>query len=216
MWFKLSRPYSRSEILEAAGKALVKGKRKKAIAWYQKLLKTDPGDHVVHGKIAPQLAETKQFSESWSSFKASGEGYLRMGFVDKALSMYIQATRYMPKEIEAWETVTRLQLDRRLRADAVKTLINGHRYFRHRKHRQKAIRLLRKAKEIDPWHFEVTLNLARLLAKAGERKDALRLLNELAEREHGYKLRRICGALLRISPTPASALRWLRATLFGT
>jgi tetratricopeptide (TPR) repeat protein len=93
MCFKFRRSYSRSEILEAAGKALARGKHKKAIAWYQKLLKADPADHVTHGKIAPVLAETRQFSESWSSFKASGEGYIRMGFVDKALSMYIQATR---------------------------------------------------------------------------------------------------------------------------
>jgi tetratricopeptide (TPR) repeat protein len=216
MWFKLRKPYSRSEILEAAGKALAKGKRKKGIAWYQKLLKADSEDHVVHGKIAPLLAETRQFPESWSSFKASAEGYLRKGFDDKALSIYIQATRYIPREIEAWEAVTRLQVNRRLRADAVKTLINGHRHFRHRKRRQKAIRLLYKAKEIDPWHFEVTLNLARLLVKTGERKRALQLLNELAEREQGCKLRRICGALVRISPTPVSIGRWLRVALFST
>jgi tetratricopeptide (TPR) repeat protein len=216
MWFKFRKPYSRSEILEAAGKALAKGKRKKGIAWYQKLLKADPEDHVVHGKIAPLLAETRQFPESWSSFKASAEGYLCKGFDDKALSIYIQATRYIPREIEAWEAVTRLQVNRRLRADAVKTLINGHRHFRHRKRRQKAIRLLCVAKQLDQWNVEVTVTLARLLAKAGEKRRALQLLAELAEREQGCERRRICGALVRISPTPASVGQWLRAALFST
>ena len=47
MWFKRQKPYSRTKILEAAGKAQSKGKLKKAIAKYQILLKVDPEDHEV-------------------------------------------------------------------------------------------------------------------------------------------------------------------------
>jgi tetratricopeptide (TPR) repeat protein len=216
MWFKRRKPYSRSAIIEAAGKAQAKGQTKKAIAEYLKVLKADPDDHVVHGKVAPLLAKTKQFSESWSSFKAAGEGYNLGGFGEKALSIYVQATRCVPLEVEAWETVTRLQLNRGLRADSVNTLLKGHRYFRRRDLRQKAVHLLRKAWEITPWHFEVTFELARLLAKTGEKEEALRLLHGLLEREQSRNLRRIRGAILKISPTPASAWQWLRAALSGT
>lgn len=210
MWFKRHKPYSRTEILEAAGKAQAKGKTKKAIAEYMKVLEANPDDHVVHGKVAPLLARTKQFSRSWSSFMAAGQGYELGGFGDKALSVYTHAARCMPLQVEAWESVTRLQLSRGLREDAVNTLLKGHRHFRGRRLREKAIRLLRRACEVIPRHFEVTFELARLLAKTGEKDEALRLLRGLAEREEGANLRRIRGAILRLSPTPASAWLWLR------
>ncbi len=213
MWFKRNKSYSRSEILDAAGKARARGRRKRAIAEYQKLLKADPGDYVVHGKIAPLLAERRNYSESWSSFKAAGEGYLHKGFVDKAKSVYIQAARHLPYEIEAWKAVVRLHLDRGHRADALKTLIDGRRYFRRRSQRAEAICLLRMAQGISPDHFDVTFDLAHLLAKTGEREEAVRLLEGLAAREQGHNLRRTRGALLRISPSPSSAWLWLRAAL---
>lgn len=215
-WFKRQESYSRSELLEAAGKAQAKGKTKKAIAGYLKVLEANPDDHIVHGKVAPLLAKTKQFPESWSSFKAAAEGYERLGFGDKALSMYIQATRCMPLKIETWETVTKLQMSRGLKADSLNTLLKGHRCFRRRSLRQKAIYLLRKAWEITPWHFEVTFELARLLAKTGHKEEALKLLYGLAQREHKHNLRRVRAAILKISPSPGSAWRWLRVALSGT
>jgi tetratricopeptide (TPR) repeat protein len=216
MLFKRRKSRTRSEILETAGKAQAKGKRKKAIVEYRKLLKTDPQDYVVHGKIAPLLAEAQKFSESWSSFKAAGEGYLHKGFDDKARSVYIQATRYLPNEIEAWEAVVGLQLDKGQRADALKTLFDGRRHFRRSSHRQEAIHLLRMAWDISPWHFEVTFDLAQLLAKTGEKEEALKLLNGLAERERGRNLRHIRGAILRTSPAIGSLWRWLRTALSNT
>ncbi|MFQ5353484.1 MAG: tetratricopeptide repeat protein, partial [Thermodesulfobacteriota bacterium] len=126
------------------------------------------------------------------------------------LSVYIQACRCVPLEVEAWEKVSRLQLSRGLREEAVNTLLKGQRFFRGRALREKAIRLLRRAWEVVPWHFEVTLELARLLAKNKDKDEALRLLRGLAGREEGRNLRRIRGAIMRISPTPASAWQWLR------
>ncbi|GMR05023.1 MAG: hypothetical protein BMS9Abin23_0947 [Thermodesulfobacteriota bacterium] len=214
MLFRRRRSYTRTEILEAAGKAQARGRTKKAIAHYKKVLKANPGDHVVHAKAAPLFARTKQFSESWSSFRAAGRGYAEKGFEEKALGVYTQATRYIPREIGAWEAVTSLQLARGLDADAVKTLIKGHRNFTHRSLRPKAIQLLRRAREISPWNFEVTFELARLLSKTGEAEEALRLLCGLAERARGRDLRRVRGALLRLSPTAGSLWRWLSSSVF--
>ncbi len=213
MWFKRNKSYSRSEILDAAGKARAKGRRKRAIAEYQKLLKADSGDYVVHGKIAPLLAEMRNYSESWSSFKAAGEGYLHKGFEDKAKSIYIQATRHLPYEIDAWKAVAELYLSRRHEADALKTLKDGRHNFRHRTQRAEAICLLRMAHDITPDRFDVTLDLAHLLAKTGKRVEAVRLLEGLAVRDQGHNLRRIRGSLLRISPSPSFAWHWLRAAL---
>lgn len=215
MWPKRAKSYSRSESLEAAGKAASRGKVKKAIGEYKKVLEADPGDHVVHGKLAPLHARAKKFREAWASFRAAGEGYLQKGFSAKAQSVYTQATRCIPEEVEAWEVLAGLQQERGLQADAVRTLLNGSFHFRRRQSRHKAVRLLRKAFGAAPWHFEVTLNLARITAKTGGKAEAIRLLNGLAEREKGRNLRTVRGAILRLSPTPASAWRWLRAAISG-
>ncbi|MFQ5441172.1 MAG: tetratricopeptide repeat protein [Thermodesulfobacteriota bacterium] len=212
MLFKGRKSHSRTEILETAGKAQARGKRRKAIAEYQKILKVDPDDYVVHGKIAPLLAGSRRFSDAWSSFEASGQGYIQRGFVAQALSVYTQATRHMPGVRDAWEAVIRLQLERGQEADAVKTALTGQRNFRTSALRPDAIRLLRKAWEISPWHYDVTVELARLLSKTGEKKEALRLLIGLAERARGRKLRQVRALILRISPTTGSLWRWLRAS----
>ena len=216
MFFKTSKPYSRARILEAAGKAQTKGKTGKAIAEYQKVLKEDPGDFQVHAKLAPLLAKKKRFGPAWSSFKTAGEGYALDGFGDKALSVYTQATHCMPMEIETWKAVSKLQRNRGLKVDSVNTLLEGHRNFRSRKLRPTAVYMLRKAAKIIPWHFEVTFELARLLAKTDKKEEALKLLNGLAERERKKQLRRIRGAIFKISPGAGSAWRWLRAAVGGS
>ncbi len=213
MWFTRDNSYDRFAILAAADKARAKGKFRKAIAAYRKVLEVDPYDHEIHGKLAPLLAETKQLPEAWSSFVAAGEGYIRDGYGDKALSIYTQASRYLPRQIEVWETISKLQVDRGRSPDAVKALLDGSLHFRRRKQQQHALRLLRKACDIEPWHFEATFHFARRLARAGGRQEALRLLGGLAERARGRNLRRTRGALFRMSPSLGAAWQWLRAAI---
>ncbi len=216
MFFKTSKPYSRAEALTAAGTAQNRGKTVKAITGYLSILEKDPNDLQVHAKLGPLLAKKKRFGEAWSSFKTAGEGYTLDGFGDKALSVYTQATRSMPMEIETWKAVSKLQRNRGLKVDSVNTLLKGHRNFRSRKLRPAAVYMLRKAWKIIPWHFEVTFELARLLAKTDKKAEALELLNGLAKREGRTNIRRIRGAIFKISPGAGSAWRWLRAALRGT
>jgi len=207
---------SRSEILEAAGRAQAKGRRKRAITEYQKLLKENGGDYIVHGKVAPLLAESRRYDEAWKSFKASGEGYLKDGFEDKAKSVYHQATRCLPNDLRGWQKVVQLHVDRGHRADALKTLREGRRHFSRRSHRREAITLLRMAFKLTPWKFDVTFDLARLFAKSGDHDNAMRLLLGLAERESGYNLRRVRGTILKMAPGAQTAWLWLRASLIST
>lgn len=213
MWFKRPKSYDRFAILAAADKARVKGRFRKAVAAYRQLLEVDPYDHEIHGKLAPLLAETKHLPEAWTSFAAAGEGYIREGYGDKALSIYTQASRYLPRQIEVWETIAKLQAERGRSPDAVKVLLVGSVHFRGRKQRQHAIRLLRKACEIEPWHLDATFDLARQLAKASSKQEAVWLLEGLAERVNGRNLRRARGALMRMSPSLGAAWRWLRAAI---
>ncbi len=122
----------------------------------------------------------------------------------------------MPMEIETWIAVANLQMNRGLNSDNVNKIIKANLNFSRRALRPEAIYLLRKAWKIIPWHFEVTFELGRLLGKIGKKEEALELLRELATREERRNLRRIRGAILKISPTPGSAWLWLRAAVRGT
>ncbi len=213
MWFTRNSSYDRFDILAAAEKARSKGRLRKAIAEYRKVLEVDPDDYGIHGKVAPLLAECKRLDEAWSSFVAAGKGYLEHGYVNQAVSIYMQAARYLPRKREVWETIARLQEERGLPADGVKALLDGYRYFQGRDDRPEAIRLLRLACTIQPWHFEATFLLAKVLVKAGDKAEAHALLDELAGRVEGRNRRRARAALFWMSPSLGAAWRWIRAAV---
>ncbi len=213
MWFKRDKAYDRLSIVAAADRAAAKRRVRKAIALYREVLAVDPADHVTHGKLAPLLAQRRQRAKAWASFVAAGEGYQHEDRFDKTLSIYLQAARYLPRQLEAWEAIASLYCELRQPADAVQALLDGCRHFRGRKHRLEEIRLLRRLREIEPWHFEASFTLARLLTKTGEKAEAERLLHSLAVRMQGWKLRRVRGALFRIAPSAGAAWRWLRAAV---
>lgn len=212
-WFRREKSYDRFAILAAAEKARARGKVRKAITEYRKVLEVDPSDHETHAKMAPLLAERRQLAEAWKSFVVAGEGYVRDMHEDKALGVYTQAARYLPRQIEVWRSIARLQVGRGRPADGVKALLDGSRHFRRRDDRPEAIRLLRLAGEIEPWHFEATYALARLLLKVGEKREARSHLEGLAERAKGRNRRRACATLFRMSPNFIGAWRWVRAAI---
>ncbi len=213
MLFTRHKSYDRFAILTAAENARARRRKRKAIAEYRKILEIDPTDHEIHAKIAPLLAQRKHLREAWSSFVTAGEGYIRDGYIDKALAVYTQAARYVPRQIEVWETIAKLQVERERRPDAIKALLDGSRHFRSRKLRLQGLRLLRRACEIESGHFEATFELAKRLAKAGEKKEARWLLDGLENWSRGRNLRRVRTKLFWMSPTPAAALRWVVAAV---
>ncbi len=180
------------------------------------MLEQEPGNPILLAKLAVLLAETNQLSEARERFAAAAERYEKQGFPEKALAVYVQASGFLPRRIELWEAISGLNLARSRRADAVAALLEGRTHFRRRKQRPLAIRLLRQATRIEPWHFEATFDLARTLAKSGSRAEADRLLQGLCERNRDTDLRRVRFEMLRRSPTPAAAWRWLRAAVRGT
>lgn len=214
MWFKRKSSYSRASIMEGAGKAAAKGRLKKAIAGYRRVIEVDPNDFDAHSRVAPLLARAGDIDGSWTSFRTIGETYRMRGFPAKAAGVYVQAARYMPKKSEVWENISALHLERGLKADAIEALIAGHRHFKGRA-RDIAIRLLEKAWGIEPWRYDVTRRLSKLLGKSGRKDEALKLLYGLAGRTRGGNLRRVRGQVFRLSPGLTPAWLWLRAAIKG-
>jgi tetratricopeptide (TPR) repeat protein len=205
--------YDRSRILDAAARARAKRQRVRAIELYRQVLAHEPQNAELHAKLAPLLAETGQPFDAWCSFKAVARSCLREGHPDQALAVYREATLFLPREPQAWQAVAQIQHKHGHGREAVETLLEGSRQFRTRWLRPQAIHLLRKARDVAPWEFEVVLELARLLAVSGQRHEARFLLEGLARRSEGERLRRVRAVQLRLAPGPAALWRWVEAAL---
>ncbi len=214
MVFRRRSSYRRLDIMDDAARAAARGRVRKAIAGYSRVLDVDPLDFEAHARVAPLFARTGEINRSWTSYRLVAETYLQKGFHAKAAGVYVQAARHMPKKKEVWESLCDVYLMRDLKADAVDALFNGHRNFRGR-YRETAIRLLEKAREIEPWRYDVTKRLARLLKKSGRNGEALSILQGLAAREQGRQLRKVRGDIFRLSPGFDTAWRWMRAAIKG-
>jgi len=205
--------YDRTRILDAAARARSRKKRERAIALYRWVLAAEPKNLELHGKLGPLLAESGQHFDAWSSFRTVARLHLRAGEADNALAAYREAALYLPQEVQAWQAIGRLQAKRGQRREAVETLLEGSRQFRTRWLRPQAIHLLRRARDLDPWNFEVVIDLACLLAIQEQGREAHMLLDGLVARSDGERLRRVRSAQFRIRPSPRAAWRWLEAAL---
>lgn len=203
------RSYDRDRLLAQAGVARRRGRRKKAIELYSRVLELEPNNLEIHRKLAPLLARARRRRDALASFARVAEGLAERGFADKAVGVCREAAGFYPTEVSVWEAIANLQLRREKPIDAIDALIEGRRKMRGRKRRPLAIRLLRRARAIDPGAVEPGLDLARLLARSGQRAEARQILEHLAARSRGRSRRRVRGALLRMSPTPRSLWRWL-------
>ena len=203
--------YDRTRILRDASRAQARGRIKKAITLYRRVLMVECSNAELHAKIAPLLARTGQYFDAWRSFRTAGRNLERIDRLDHALGTYREALRYLPHEIDAWLAVADLEVKLGRVRDAVKTLTKGRRHFRARHLRPQAICLLRSARTIDPLNGETVIGLARLLAKTKQRDEAELILNELASHSRGHQLRRVRAVQWRMTRTLATSWLWLRA-----
>ena len=205
--------YDRSRLLESAARAVASGRLGKAIALYRWVLAFEPTNAEIHLKLAPLLARRRARFDAWKSFQAAARACAGQGHPDRALAIYRQAAAALPHEVEVWQAAARLQQRGGRAGEALETLLEGSRRLRRARRRPQAIHLLRLAREIEPRHFAAVHELARLLAAEGQREEARILLDRLARCCGGARLRRVRAAQWRLSPTPASAWRWLAAAL---
>ena len=207
--FWRKKTYDRSAILDAADKARGRGRVRKAIAGYSQILAQDPNDHQVHARIAPLLARKKNWHESRRSFDAAGVGFLKAGFADKAIAIWKVAAKTFPEDVEYWERVANEQVKRGRKADAVQSLLEGREQLTKKVQRPLAMTLLRQVLTLDAFHFDATLDLAKLLAAEGQRRDAEKLLREMRMWVKGRNLRRLRAAQFRLSPSWRSLMDWI-------
>jgi tetratricopeptide (TPR) repeat protein len=209
------KAYDRTTVLDQADRARGRGSIRKAIRLYATILKNDPADHQVHARVAPLFAKTRRWDEARKSFDGAAAGYMKQGFVDKAIAVWTVAAQHFPEDVEYWERIANEQLRRGKRADAVNALMEGRSQLRTKGQRPLAVLLLRQVLAVDAFHFEATLDLCSLLKRdgAGGKAEAERLLRCL-ERwvTHRAMRRKLRMAQLRLAPSFKRAVAWAMAS----
>lgn len=205
--------YDRTRMLDAATRARLKRRRRKAIRLYRRILTVEPENADLHAKLAPLLAERGERFDARLHFRAAAQLLLREDRAEKALATYREAAACLPHDLDIWVEMAELERRRGEPAQAVRVLLEARRQFRRRRLRPQAIHLLRRVRQVEAWHLEATLDLVQLLARSGQREEALMLIGELVKRTRGAALCRVRRARFGITHTLGDAWRWLRETL---
>ena len=203
--------YDRKWLLAEAEKARVRGRRRRAISFYRRILAAEPHDPHLHARVAPLLAATGKRFDAWQSYRQAAQVHLKNKGREEALALYREATKTLPMRIEAWQWVAKLELGRGRGDCALNALLEGRAKLRSRRYRAEAIALLREARSIEPWRIDIVLDLVRLLRRSGQSPEAQWILTQIAEKLDGRDLRIVRGAQWRIEPSLKNSWNWLRA-----
>src|SRR5438093_6550252 len=207
------RSDDRRETLASAEKARSRGRVRKAVRCYLKVLEHDPADHVVRSKLAPLLAKVGRWDESRQNFDKAANGYLDAGFTPKAIAVWTVAAQTFPEQVEYWERIANEQVKRGKRQDAVLALLQGRSMLGSKRQRPLAVLLLRQVLELEPGHVDATIDLADQLRRDGTRDEAKRLLAGLLVRIGKVRSlrRRVRFAQFRLEPSIRGVLDWALA-----
>jgi tetratricopeptide (TPR) repeat protein len=204
------KQYDRTKVLAAADKARARGRVRKAVKGYLRVLEHEPEDHAVRAKVAPLLAARGRVEQAIESFDKAAHGFLDKGFAPKAIAVWKVAAETFPERVEYWERIANEEVKRGRRQDAVVALLGGRAMLRKKAQRPLAVLLLRQVLELQPGHVEVTLDLADLLRRDGIRDEARKLLAQLLVRIGQVRTlrRRVRLAQFRVEPSWRAALDW--------
>lgn len=201
----------RTRLLDEANRARARGRHRRAIALLRQVLELDPADHDVAVRLAELLAIEGQRFEAWGLYRSAGKTTLRERRPLQSLAIFREATRCLPFEFEAWRVTAELLRKLGRDEDAQLALREARRQYRSRFDRAQAIEVLRMIRQIDPWDHDVVLDLSRLYAQTDQGARALRILESLAVRSEGPRLRAIRFAQWQISHSFLHFRLWLKA-----
>ncbi len=209
-----NRTYDRERILKKARRAAKRGSHAKAARLYARIRRAEPGNADVHRRVAAHRIRAGQREEALQDCRAAAEVLARRGFVAQAIGVVREYTSRYPREVDAWRTLSDLEIERGRTPDAVHVLVEASRHFRKRSKREQGVGLLKRARGLDPTHFEAGYLLADLTWRDGDGREARRILRSIEPYARSRReRRRLRARLFRLSPTPAAGWRWLGAAL---
>ncbi|MGH0037451.1 MAG: tetratricopeptide repeat protein [Myxococcota bacterium] len=203
----------RDRLIAEASHARHRGRIRKAIALYRRILVEEPGNAEVAVRLAPLVASRGEHFEAWLLFRDVARRLLAEQRYEQCLAVAREACRFVPGEFDAWRLRADLELKLGRERAAFETLLEARSVFSSVRTGAQAIALLVRARGIEPWDPQVCIDLARLYARSDRVQAACELLNGLEGRVVGRDLRRVRALQWRLTLSFEHAWRWLQAAI---
>ena len=197
--------YDRGEILRIAEKHRSRGRIRKAIREYEKILSVDRRDIDVHMKVAPLYIRVGQKEQAKDSLRQVISSYEKQGFNEKAIAMLRLTLTVDRRNLGAYLHLAALYLGKDHAGDARNVLDAARKAFRGKRYRKEALAVGEKILSLAPDEFPTQVSLVRLLWKTGKRQEMLdrlqRMEEQWARRGNKKNWRKTRLLLCRYSPS---------------
>lgn len=164
-------PCDRGDILRKAEEYRLRGRVRKAIGEYEKLLAVDPHDIDAHAKAAPLYIRTGRKDKAKASLRKVVAGYEQQGFADKAIATLRLLLKLDRRDLRARLHLADLYLGKNLTGSALSLLAGARRTFRYRRFLKEALAVEEKILSISPDDFPAQVSMVQLLARAGRGRE---------------------------------------------
>jgi len=210
-----SKAYNRNELFRQGDQFRSRGRNKKAIKEFEKILAVDPKDIDVHAKLAPLYLKVGRAAEAKASLNLVIDEYHRKGFTEKEIAMLKIILKVDTHDLKTYFQLVNLYIQKGLKSDALKTLGDGRRAFRKKKFLKEAIAIERRILTIEPEDLRAQVSLVKRLWKSGENKEAserlIQMESQWASRRNRKYWRKTRWLLFRQSHSLSAFLGYLSA-----
>jgi len=162
-------PEDKSALIKTAYSYYQKGDWDRAIEEYHKLAEMDAKDLNVHNMLADIYAKKGDVKEALQQYDLVAQGFDQKNQVDKVLQVYKRMLKLMPNDADLLSAVKNLidrYMERAAQAEETEP--------------DKAADIYRSILKAEPTRLDVTIQLAKLLMKRGQKFEAIELLMNLA------------------------------------
>ena len=167
------RDDKRQALIHQAEEWVRRGRPKRALALYLKVLKANPDDTRILNRAGDLSARLSRHTEAISFYRRAARLFSDQGFHDKAIALCKMIIRLDPRLIEVMETLAKLQAGQGLVHEAVSQYEAVGEYYRQHHQPARAIEAQQAIVELQPNDPSRRLELANLYQQNGRPQDAL-------------------------------------------
>ncbi len=164
--------YDRTGILRKADGFRSRGRVRKAIREYEKVLAVDPQDIEAHTKVAQLYIRAGRKDQAKASLKRVIEWNESEGFLDKAIATLRVIQGLDRRDLGVYLHLAELYLGKEVKGDALTLLEGARRAFRRKRFLKEAIAVEEKILSFAPDDFRTQVSLVRLLWRVGRKYEA--------------------------------------------
>jgi pilus assembly protein FimV len=165
---------NKNKIVELAQRLTAKGQFEKAIAEYQKLLKSDPGDIRTWLKVGDLYTRMGVRKEATETYLRVAEQYTKSGFHLKAIAVYKQILKLDPALFDVRRFLANSYMQLGLTSEALIQLEQLVDAYQRTNREDQLVEVLLQMGEIDPQNIATRLRIAEYLSKENRNDEAVK------------------------------------------